>query len=173
MTAREGTDRLRVLVETGIAINSELSLDGVLERIVEAAARVTDAHYAALGVIDRAGTGLERFVTYGMTEEVASALSSLAGLRVIDRSSVTPFAGGKKSSREIGAALHADALLTGDSLFVGGGPSLTLSFADAVFTPLVARQVTIASRAGLQRISNDTLLAVASGIEEALEVRSV
>ena len=52
MTAREGTDRLRVLVDTGIAINSELSLDGVLERIVEAAARVTDASYAALGVID-------------------------------------------------------------------------------------------------------------------------
>ena len=70
MTARESTDRLRVLVETGIAINSELSLDGVLERIVEAAARVTDAHYAALGVIDRAGTGLERFVTHGMTDEV-------------------------------------------------------------------------------------------------------
>src|SRR5437870_12482691 len=70
MTAREGTDRLRVLVETGIAINSELSLDGVLERIVEAAARVTDAQYAALGVIDRVGTGLERFVTFGMTVEV-------------------------------------------------------------------------------------------------------
>jgi signal transduction histidine kinase len=70
MTARAGTDSLRVLVETGIAINSELSLDGVLERIVEAAARVTDAQYAALGVIDRAGTGLERFVTHGMTNEV-------------------------------------------------------------------------------------------------------
>ena len=70
MTAREGTDRLRVLIETGIAINSELSLDGVLERIVEAAASVTDAQYAALGVIDRAGTGLERFVTHGMTNEV-------------------------------------------------------------------------------------------------------
>src|SRR5436309_1759747 len=70
MTARAGTDHLRVLVDTGIAINSELSLDGVLERIVEAAASVTDAQYAALGVIDRAGTGLERFVTYGMTKEV-------------------------------------------------------------------------------------------------------
>jgi signal transduction histidine kinase len=70
MTPREGTDRLRVLVETGIAINSELSLDGVLERIVEAAARVTNAHYAALGVIDPAGTGLERFVTHGMTDDV-------------------------------------------------------------------------------------------------------
>jgi signal transduction histidine kinase len=77
MTAREGTDRLRVLVETGIAINSELSLDGVLERIVEAAARVTDAHYAALGVIDPAGTGLERFVTHGMTDEVEKQIGDL------------------------------------------------------------------------------------------------
>jgi signal transduction histidine kinase len=77
MTEREGTDRLRVLVETGIAINSELSLDGVLERIVEAAARVTDAHYAALGVIDRSGTGLERFVTHGMTDEVEKQIGDL------------------------------------------------------------------------------------------------
>jgi signal transduction histidine kinase len=77
MTAGEGTDRLRVLVETGIAINSELSLDGVLERIVEAAARVTDAHYAALGVIDRSGTGLERFVTHGMTDDVERQIGDL------------------------------------------------------------------------------------------------
>jgi signal transduction histidine kinase len=68
-TAHE-TGRLRALVETGIAINSELSLDGVLERIVEAAARVTGAQYAALGVIDPSGSGLERFVTYGVTPEV-------------------------------------------------------------------------------------------------------
>ena len=56
----------------------------------------------------------DNYLADGMTEEVSSALSNLAGLRVIDRSSVTPYAGGKKSSREIGAALHADALLTGD-----------------------------------------------------------
>ena len=74
MSSRADTDRLRVLVETGIAINSELSLDGVLERIVEAAARVTNAHYAALGVIDPAGTGLERFVTFGMTEDVQTQI---------------------------------------------------------------------------------------------------
>jgi signal transduction histidine kinase len=72
-TAHE-TGRLRALVETGIAINSELSLDGVLERIVEAAARVTGAQYAALGVIDRSGSGLERFVTYGMTPEVQTQI---------------------------------------------------------------------------------------------------
>jgi signal transduction histidine kinase len=74
MTTAHDTDRLRALVETGIAINSELSLDGVLERIVEAAARVTGAQYAALGVIDRTGSGLERFVTYGLTPEVESQI---------------------------------------------------------------------------------------------------
>src|SRR6266540_2135730 len=74
MATTHETDRLRALVETGIAINSELSLDGVLERIVEAAARVTGAQYAALGVIDRSGSGLERFVTYGMTPEVQTQI---------------------------------------------------------------------------------------------------
>ncbi len=72
-TTRE-IDRLRALVETGIAINSELSLDGVLERIVEAAARVTGAQYAALGVIDRSGSGLERFVTHGISPEVQTQI---------------------------------------------------------------------------------------------------
>jgi two-component system, NarL family, sensor histidine kinase DevS len=72
-TTRE-TDRLRALVETGIAINSELSLDGVLERIVEAAARVTGARYAALGVIDPAGSGLQRFVTFGLSAEVEAQI---------------------------------------------------------------------------------------------------
>jgi signal transduction histidine kinase len=74
MTAVRESDRLRALVETGIAINSELSLDGVLERIVEAAARVTGAHYAALGVVDRSGSGLERFITYGITPEVQTEI---------------------------------------------------------------------------------------------------
>jgi len=56
MTATKASARLRTLVETGVAISSELSLDGVLERIVEAAAELTGARYAALGVIDAAGT---------------------------------------------------------------------------------------------------------------------
>jgi two-component system, NarL family, sensor histidine kinase DevS len=72
-TVRE-SERLRALVETGIAINSELSLDGVLERIVEAAARVTGARYAALGVVDRSGSGLERFITYGIAPDVETQI---------------------------------------------------------------------------------------------------
>src|SRR5207302_8968953 len=64
-TARE-SDRLRTLLETGIAISSELSLDTVLERIVEAAAALAGARYAALGVIDRSGKGPERLRTTGL-----------------------------------------------------------------------------------------------------------
>ena len=54
-------DRLRGLVDAGIALSSELSLDELLQKLVETAAELTDARYAALGVIDESGTGLERF----------------------------------------------------------------------------------------------------------------
>jgi signal transduction histidine kinase len=73
----EETKRLRALVETGIAIHSELALDSVLERIVEAAAGVTGARYVALGVIDQAGTGLERFITHGVDAETHAAIGEL------------------------------------------------------------------------------------------------
>jgi signal transduction histidine kinase len=71
------TGRLRILLQTGIAINSELSLDGVLTRIVEAAALVTSAQYAALGVIDATGTALERFVTHGVDEQTRARIGDL------------------------------------------------------------------------------------------------
>ena len=76
METREST-RLRTLLETGIAISSELSLDGVLQRIVEAAALVTGAQYAALGVIDPSGTSLERFVTHGIDDETRAIIGDL------------------------------------------------------------------------------------------------
>jgi signal transduction histidine kinase len=66
--------RLRALLETGVAITSELSLDGVLQRIVEAAAGLTSAQYAALGVIDRSGAGLERFLTVGIDAELRAGI---------------------------------------------------------------------------------------------------
>ena len=70
-------DRLRVLVESGIALSSELSLDALLERIVATAAELTAARYAALGVIDRTGQGLERFFTTGIDAETYAAIGEL------------------------------------------------------------------------------------------------
>jgi two-component system, NarL family, sensor histidine kinase DevS len=69
--------RLRALVEAGIAVTSELSLDATLQRIVEAAAEITGAPYAALGVIDRSGQRLERFVTTGISMEEHARIGEL------------------------------------------------------------------------------------------------
>jgi signal transduction histidine kinase len=69
--------RLRALVEAGMAITSELSLDAVLQRLVEAAAELTGARYAALGVIGPTGTQLERFLTTGIDPATQAAIGEL------------------------------------------------------------------------------------------------
>ena len=71
------TDRLRGLVEAGIALSSELSLDDLLQKLAETAAALTGARYAALGVIDQTGTGLERFVHTGIDAETVAKIGDL------------------------------------------------------------------------------------------------
>jgi signal transduction histidine kinase len=70
-------DRMRVLVEAGIALSAELSLDAVLQKVVETAATLTTARYAALGVLDPSGQLLERFLTTGIDEETQRAIGDL------------------------------------------------------------------------------------------------
>jgi signal transduction histidine kinase len=77
MNQSESLDRLRILVDAGIALSAELSLDALLQRLVETAAELTGARYAALGVIDRTGHGLERFLTTGIDEETRSTIGEL------------------------------------------------------------------------------------------------
>ena len=60
-----------------MAITSELSLEALLQRLVTTAADLTGARYAALGVIDRSGTQLERFVTTGIDAETHRAIGDL------------------------------------------------------------------------------------------------
>ncbi len=64
--AVEGTltdSRLRALFEAGLVLTS------VQRRLLEAAAELTGARYAALGVIDPSGSRLERFLTHGIDPE--------------------------------------------------------------------------------------------------------
>ena len=77
MSQQTALDRLRVLVDAGIALSSELSLDALLQQLVETAAQLTGARYAALGVIDQTGTGLERFLTTGIDAETHAAIGDL------------------------------------------------------------------------------------------------
>jgi len=62
--------RLERLVVATSALITELSLDGVLRRVVEVAAEVIGAHYAAIGVLAPDGRVLESFTTYGISDEV-------------------------------------------------------------------------------------------------------
>ena len=71
------SDRLRGLVDAGIALSSELSLDDLLQKLAETAASLTGARYAALGVIDEGGTGLERFLHTGIDAETVAEIGEL------------------------------------------------------------------------------------------------
>ncbi len=69
--------RLRALVEAGMALASELSLDSLLQRLTELATELTGARYAAMGVIDATGSHLERFVTHGIDDDTRAAIGDL------------------------------------------------------------------------------------------------
>jgi signal transduction histidine kinase len=75
--------RLRSLVDAGISLSSELSLDALLQRLVGTAAELTGARYAALGVLDRTGTYLERFITTGLSQEQRDRIGDLPAGRGI------------------------------------------------------------------------------------------
>jgi signal transduction histidine kinase len=60
--------RRRALVEAGIALTSDLSLEAVLEKLVRTAAELTGARYAALGILDSSGAALARFLTHGLSD---------------------------------------------------------------------------------------------------------
>jgi signal transduction histidine kinase len=69
--------RLRALFRAGLSVTSELSLDAVLRRLVEAAAELTGAQYAALGVIDANGAELEQFITQGIDDDLRAEIGPL------------------------------------------------------------------------------------------------
>ncbi|MFJ8114285.1 GAF domain-containing protein [Streptomyces sp. NPDC096132] len=67
--ARGTRDRVHSLLEAVLSVGRELDLEQALHSIVEAAAALVDAEYAALGVIGPDGKRLSAFHTVGVTEE--------------------------------------------------------------------------------------------------------
>src|SRR6266545_3762587 len=68
-------DRRDRLIEAGMILASELSLEAVLQRIIELAVEITDAQYGALGVIGPGGD-LQEFITTGITPEEREAIGA-------------------------------------------------------------------------------------------------
>jgi signal transduction histidine kinase len=69
--------RLRELAAANVAVGAEASLEDVLQKTVEVAARLAGARYAALGVLDRTGAHLERLVTTGIDEATRARIGEL------------------------------------------------------------------------------------------------
>jgi two-component system, NarL family, sensor histidine kinase DevS len=61
--------RLERLVVATSSLITELSLEGVLQHVVQVAAEVIGGHYAAIGVLAPDGRVLESFVTHGIDAE--------------------------------------------------------------------------------------------------------
>jgi signal transduction histidine kinase len=82
-------DRLRVLLETVLAIGSELALPVLLRRIIEGACDLVEARYGALGVLGPDRT-LAEFVTVGIDAETRARIGAeprgagILGLLILD-----------------------------------------------------------------------------------------
>jgi len=70
----EAHGRKDLLIDAGMALSSELSLDRVLQRIVDLAVEVTGARYGALGVLDEDAERIREFVTSGVSPEERAAI---------------------------------------------------------------------------------------------------
>ncbi|WP_435770852.1 GAF domain-containing protein [Nocardioides sp. SYSU DS0651] len=70
--------RLQLLLDAVVTISADLSLDGVLARIVSIASRLAGAQYAALGVLSAGRQRrLRTFVHHGVDDELAAEIGDL------------------------------------------------------------------------------------------------
>jgi signal transduction histidine kinase len=74
---RVGEAQLRRLIEAARTIHRARSLDALLRQVVESAAQIVGARYAALGVIDPTGQHLEQFITVGVDEVTRTRIGDL------------------------------------------------------------------------------------------------
>lgn len=69
MAAVTPDDRLRALLDAVVSLGGNLDLHATLQRITTSAARLADARYAALGVLDPRGEGLDDFIVHGLSDD--------------------------------------------------------------------------------------------------------
>jgi signal transduction histidine kinase len=70
------TSALQAMSDAVLAIAAELSVEAVLQRLVDSARELAGARYAAIGVPDGEG-GFARFITSGMSDELVAAMGPL------------------------------------------------------------------------------------------------
>ncbi|MGH9010969.1 MAG: GAF domain-containing protein [Acidimicrobiia bacterium] len=76
-TKADTSAALRAVTDAVLGLAGEPNLEPVLERLVHAVRDLVGARYAALGIPDEDGTGFDRFITSGMTDEQIEAIGPL------------------------------------------------------------------------------------------------
>ncbi len=67
---------LKAVSDAVLAVASKLSVEEVLQRLVDSARELAGAHYAALGIPDGDG-GFRRFLVAGMGDELVAEMGPL------------------------------------------------------------------------------------------------
>jgi signal transduction histidine kinase len=124
------TAALQAMSDAVLAIASERSVEGVLQRIVDVARGLAGARYAALGVPDGEGN-FAQFITAGMSPELVAAMGPLP-----------------RTHGLLGAMLEADAPhrtpdIRRDPRFRGWWPSRHPQMASFLGVPIVSRDEVI------------------------------
>jgi signal transduction histidine kinase len=76
-TKADTSAALRAVTDAVLGLAGEPALEPVLERLVHSVRALVGARYAALGIPDEDGTGFDRFITSGMTDEQIEAIGPL------------------------------------------------------------------------------------------------
>ena len=121
---------LKAVSDAVLAVASELSVDEVLQRLVNSARELARARYAALGIPDGSG-GFRRFLVAGMSDELVAAMGPLP-----------------RTHGMLGAILESDtAYLTDDihrdARFRGWWPRAHPDMRSFLGVPIIARDTVI------------------------------
>jgi signal transduction histidine kinase len=117
---------LKAVSDAVLAVASELSVDEVLQRLVDCAGDLAGARYAALGIPDGAG-GFRRFLVAGMSDDLIAAMGPLP-----------------RTHGMLGAMLQADGAYLTDDIhtdprFRGWWPAQHPDMRSFLGVPIVAR----------------------------------
>ena len=117
---------LRAVSDAVLAVASQLSVDEVLQRLVESARELADAGYAALGIPDGEG-GFRHFLVSGMSDELIAAMGPL------------PRTHGMLGAMLTGPAPYLTADIHADPRFRGWWPAPHPDMRSFLGVPIVAR----------------------------------
>ena len=111
------------------AAGGTVALGPAIPAVVGTAAR-SIASLAVLPLTNLSGDAEQEFFADGMTEELILNLAKLQALRVVSRTSVMQFKGGRAALPEIARALGVDAIVEGSVIRVGDRVRITAQLID-------------------------------------------